>query len=956
MLTGNTIHGFTVISTRPLAELGATMYRLRHGRTGLEAVWLSRPEANRTFGIAFPTLPEDDTGVFHILEHSVLCGSERYPLREPFVELMKGSMNTFLNAMTFPDKTFYPISSRNPKDFINLMRVYLDAVFRPLIYSKPEIFRQEGWHYELDGEGRLSYNGVVYNEMRGCYADVDELETHALMASLFPDTPYRFESGGAPESIPSLSFEAFLAAHRRWYSPSNAYVYLDGDIDIDEALGIIDGEYLSGAERTERVAPPAPQSPVRAEPKRVVYELAESESEENRYRLAWGAVAGSMLERERLAAEALCTLLCGDNQSPLCRAVLSEGLAEGVSMMLWDGCAQPFLRLEVTNARESDLGRVREVLRSELEALAGGALDRARLEAVLANLEFRMRERDYGYYPQGLVLGFDVLDSWLRGGDPAARLEIGRLFETLRARMADGWFERLIRELLLDNPHFAEAVMVPSHSCGDERRAAEAGRLAAIAGSWGEERRERQRAEMAALEAFQNSVDSPEDLARLPRLTLADLSAEPEAYPTAEEELSGAPLLRHELGAGGISYFTAYFDVTGLTAEELPALSFLCALLGKVDTERRPAEELSRLTQLYCGSMSFGVNVYERPDGSYALKLAAHVSCLEQRAAEAFGLLGEILTGSRLTDERAVLDILRQTRAESFQNLVNNGHNVSVGRVAAMFTPGAAAGESVSGFGYYRWLKDAETGWDFKALSAGLERLRGLCVNRAALTLSLTGERSAAVDAAAAAFVDALPERERLSGPGVRALGTARVGIEIPSDVGYAALGARYGAFDGGRFLAGRILSLGYLWNAVRVRGGAYGTGMVTRYNGYAGCYSYRDPTPAKTLEAYAGCADALEALAASGECLEGYIIGAVSAEEPLLTARAKGFEADSLYFRGVGYELRRRNRLELLGCTCGRLAKLAGELRAALAGGGVCVLAQRDELESCSLDEIYTL
>ncbi len=371
MLSGTDKHGFAVLRSSPLPELEAVMHYMRHERTGLELVWIERAEANRTFGIAFPTLPEDDTGVFHILEHSVLCGSELYRVKEPFVELMKTSMNTFLNAMTFPDKTYYPISSRNSKDFINLMRVYLDAVFRPLIYEKSEIFRQEGWHYELAEDGTLSRKGVVYNEMRGAFADADELEEDAIMRALYPDTPYRFVSGGDPEHIPELTYERFLDFHRRFYSPSNAYVYLDGDVDIDEVLGILDGEYLSGFAAGERIPVPELQRPVRAGEQRVVYELPAEEDPHERYRLAWGRVAGEITDRVRMTAmQLLCNVLCGNNQSVLTREMLAAGLGEAVSMMLWDGCAQPFIKLEVRNISEDKLAQAGEKLRAVLGGLA----------------------------------------------------------------------------------------------------------------------------------------------------------------------------------------------------------------------------------------------------------------------------------------------------------------------------------------------------------------------------------------------------------------------------------------------------------------------------------------------------------------------------------------------------------------------------------------------------------
>lgn len=957
MLTGTANHGFTVIRTQALHELDAVMYHMRHERTRLELVWLRRGEENRTFGIAFPTLPEDDTGVFHILEHSVLCGSERYPTKEPFVELMKTSMNTFLNAMTFPDKTYYPISSRNPKDFINLMRVYLDAVFRPLIYSKSEIFRQEGWHYELDSDGRLSRKGVVYNEMRGAFADADELEEDALMRALFPDTPYCFVSGGDPEHIPDMTYEQFLDCHRRFYSPSNAYVYLDGDVDIDTVLAILDEEYLSGFEPGERLPVPALQRPVKAQPQRIEYELSAEEDEHDRYRLAWGRVVGEITDRERMTAmQVLCTVLCGNNQSVLTREMLAAGLGEAVSMMVWDGCAQPFVKLEVRNVKEEDIVPAGERLRSVLEQVVSEGVDRRELEAAMANLEFQMRERDFGYYPQGLGLSFSVLDSWLRGGEPDAMLEVGNLFDVLRARMDEGWFEELIRTVLLDNPHGCEVVMVPSHTVGEERRGRDARELERIAASWSAEERESVKAGQAALDAWHASPDSPEALATLPRLELSDISPEPERYPTELDGLGGVTLLRHELPALGISYVSLYFDITGLSGEETAAVSFLGELLGKVATAGHSAQELSSLLQLYCGSMNFSVDVYEQSADKYCAKLTARVSAIESKIDRALELLAEVLTTSRLDSEREITDILRQRRTGMLQQLVNNGHVSALGRAASQFTAGSAANEWANGCDYYNWLKRLVSEDGLSGLYGRLEELSGRVIGRRGLTVSVTGMRSEAVDTALAALIAALPEGEAVSGPGVSPRGVRREGIEIPSDVGYAAMGGLSGEFDGRWQLAGRVVSLEYLWNAVRVQGGAYGTGMVTRINGFDGCYSYRDPSAARTLDIYAKAAEFLRGFAGGGPELAGLITGAISANEPLLTPRAKGEEADDLFFRGITDELRRARRSQLLGCTCADLAAVADSLEAAMKRAGVCVLAPRAELERCGLEEISSL
>ena len=396
MTVHDTVHGFIVEREVPLPELDAVMYQMKHEKTGLELVWISREEENKVFGIGFETLPWNDTGVFHILEHSVLCGSKNYPVKEPFVELLKNSMNTFLNAMTFPDKTFYPVASRNDKDFVNLMRVYLDAVFYPAVYTKPEIFYQEGWHYEFDSEGKPGYKGVVFNEMKGAFADADELMDMTINRALFPDTPYRYVSGGDPTKIPDLTYEEFIESHKQFYSPSNAYVYLDGAMDIDAILGIINDEYLFSFEQTKRMDPPALQSAVDAGEQQIEYEIGADENEEGKIRLSWGRVIGTYAEREKLTAmQILSDVLTGNNQAPLTKAVLEDGLAETMRLYTIDGVANPWVKIEARNVKKENCKQVEARIFDTLNTLANGGLDHEKLEASMANLEFQMRERDY---------------------------------------------------------------------------------------------------------------------------------------------------------------------------------------------------------------------------------------------------------------------------------------------------------------------------------------------------------------------------------------------------------------------------------------------------------------------------------------------------------------------------------------------------------------------------------
>ncbi len=899
------LHGFVVEESRPLPELDAVMYRMRHEGTGLDLVWISRDEVNKTFGIAFETLPWDDTGVFHILEHSVLCGSDKYPVKEPFVELMKSSMNTFLNAMTFPDKTCYPISSRNDKDFMNLTRVYLDAVFRPLIYSKPEIFHQEGWHYEFDENGKPSYKGVVFNEMKGAMAGADELTYCAVNRALYPDSPYRWVSGGDPASIPDLTYENFVDAHKRFYSPSNGYVFLDGAVDIDAMLALLDGEYLQGRAKTERMAPPPMQKPVDAGTVEVEYELGEGEDPARRTRLAWGRVIGSFDQREKLVAmQILSQVLCGDNQAPLSKAILSQGLAESVSMHgAEDGIAQPCVILEVQNMAGSDRDKVNAVLTSELERLCREGLDRSRVEAVMANIEFKMRERDSGGMPQGLILGLQALETWLYGGHPADTLEVGDLFVRLKEKMEQGWFEQLIREVLLDNPHRCEVVLTPSKTAGEARRKQEADRLAAEEAAWSAGDKQALLDAQAKLTAWQGSEDTPETLATLPMLTLADVSPEPEIVPTQVTQASGVTLIRHDVNAAGIAYFSLYFDASDCTEEELSRLSFAAALLGKLSTQKHSSQELADLIRLLCGNLSFEVAPYGKAHDpkSYGVNLSVSFSVLEHNVSKAVELILEILTSTRWDEDAAALDILRQTKLDLFQQTVMAGHAVALGRVNAQLYASGAAAECAGGFTYYKWLAAQESAWDWAARKDTLAALPGRGVTKARLTSSATGGSDALAQQAAAQIAAALPAGSPAAPGKLAPWGLRREGIAIPADISFAILGgdllANGGAYSGTAILASQIVSLAYLWNVIRVQGGAYGTGMLIRPTGMSVCYSFRDPSAVQSLQKYQGCADFLRQLCASGTDLTGFIIGAVAGTEPLLSPRLKGVTADISYW-----------------------------------------------------------
>ncbi len=962
MLKNKNLNGFSLVKATELPELGAVLYRMEHDKTGLELVWLSRDEENKTFGIAFETLPWDDTGVFHILEHSVLCGSDKYPVKEPFVELMKSSMNTFLNALTFQDKTMYPISSRNDKDFVNLMRVYLDAVFHPLIYSKPEIFYQEGWHYELDENGNASYKGVVFNEMKGAFASADRLVNGELNRLLFPDSPYGFESGGDPTAIPNLTYEAFIDSHRRFYAPSNAYVFLDGDMDIEKVLGILNDEYLCHYERTQRMAPPAMQKAVTGEGE-AEYELAPGEELEGKARLSFGKVIGTFADRETIiAAQILSEVLCGSNQSPLSKAVLSAGLAQEVNMGCNDGILQPWMMLDVKNIKEENLEAVQSLLTSKLEELAATGLDRQQLEAVMANTEFKLRERDYGYYPQGLIFGFSALESWLYGGDPAANLEVGDLFVKLKEKMEQGYFEQLIRNLLLDNPHSAKLVLRPSYTAGQQRREAEQARLDRETAAWTAEDRAAVAQRQEVLLAWQHSEDTPENLATIPQLALEDIPSEPERIPTEELTIAGVPVILHPLQTAGIVYVNLYFDAESCSQEELSALAFACNLLGNVDTKAHSAEEIVNRTRLLCGNFSAAPAAFtvDGKSGEAVIKLRVSFSTLQSNLQEAVALVTEILTGSCFSDGTA-REILRQNKMQMFQRAVMGGNAAGLGRIAAQFSTAGVADECTGGVTYYQWLKNQDENWNFEALNTNMTQLLQCLVNRNAMTLSVTGAEQAQVEALAQQLSAALPAAEKKKPLQLQPWGKRKEGIAIPADVAFAVVGGSLeengGEYCGQLQLAGQIVSLGYLWNVIRVQGGAYGAGMVARDTGLAACYSYRDPNGAASVEKYRMSAQFLRDFAAQTADFTGFIIGAVANSSPLMTPRTKAQVADRFYFSRTTWESRCRTRQQLLHTTAQELLAAADVLEKVFRDGGICMVGGENQLEKCSeLENIITL
>ncbi len=948
---GAVIHGFKVRYSQSIPELNATLYRMEYEKNGADLVWLDRPDENKTFSIAFKTIPSDHTGVFHILEHSVLCGSRKYPVREPFVELLKSSLQTFLNAMTFPDKTMYPLCSKNDKDFLNLIDVYMDAVLHPLSLESPLGFRQEGWHYELDSpDGELTRNGVVFNEMKGAFVDPDEVLSFNLGRRMFPDNCYGYESGGHPEHIPELTYEKYLENHRRCYSPTNARIFLDGEMDLDAVLSKLDS-FLCEYERVDVDAEIPMQKPVHPAELTAEYEIGPEDDDANKVIVGRAWAAGRFDEPEKnVACAVLAQALCGTNQSPLKKALLDGGLVEDVGLHSYDGIQQNFLFLA---ARNTGMDKKDELLRTVEQVLREQAkeLDRRQLHAILNQVEFANREKDFGRMPRGLVFAMTSLESWLYGGDPAQNLQNEELFATLRRRIDEGWFEKLLEEVFITNPHTATVVLTPSKTLGQEKAGRDAKELAAIKAGWTEAETKRVIDEFAALRRHQSSGDTPEGLATLPQLSLSDIPEEMARLPYSEEKYRGTTLLRQEVETGGIIYFDMYFNADDMDIPELTKVPMETQLLGKLPTKKHSALELASLIREKIGRFSVSAASYKHTSGKVTPVLTVSLAVLPERAEEAMELTREIMFETDFTDTAAIFNILRQTRIGAVETAQNAGNSFALVRATSGHSANAAVTDAFAGVRQLRYLQETEKTFNdapdavADSFAAVLSKLFARC----RLTLSVTGTK----DMKMADFaLDMLPEGDRGEAVEYSPNDLEAEGYTIPAAIGFAASGAGLAAagaeYTGSMAVAAKLLRLDYLWNNVRVKGGAYGVSMDVSETGNLGFSSYRDPQCAGSLDIFAAAGTALRDFAKSGEDVDKYIISTIGGMEPVMTPRQEKSRAAAMYFTGRTAADAQRTRTQVLHTTKAQLADFADTLDALARKANICVIGGAPILSAC--------
>lgn len=941
------IHGFEIKRSRESAELNGTLYEMTHLQTGAKLCWLDNGQANKLFGIAFTSLPTDDTGVFHILEHSVLCGSEKYPVKEPFVELLKSSLNTFLNALTYPDKTVYPVSSRNRQDYLNLVSVYLDAVFAPRFLKDKSIFMQEGWHIEEE-DGKPCYKGVVYNEMKGALSDELGLIARRFTSLLFPDTAYGFNSGGEPSAIRTLSYEQFIETYLDTYHPSNAYVYLDGSVPLEETLELLN-EYFSRYEKKNNLPVFTLQKPTEAETT-AFFEVKEDDVLEDKKSLTFGKILCDWESRFKAqAVRVLGDALTSNNESPLKKALLDSGLAKNISFSTRASGLQPYVMIYIKGVKDGASGDIMKLLRDEAEKLINDGLDKETLHAVINRMEFQFREPEE---PQGLYRCTEILNGWQYGGDPMDALVYDPLFASLRDMVDTGEYEKLLHDVLIDEVGRVILHMEPSATLGEEMRLAEEKEVQDIYDGWSAEERELNQRDNAHLKEWQQTPDSPEAIASIPVLKLSEIDSTVEWMDTDAECIDGMTVLFHSAPTQSIVYANAFFSLTDYTLDELNQIAFIPKLLGKLPTKTHSALELERLLKTYTGKMDFSLFPLALKDNLECSRpcLMVSFSALRENLDKALELMVDILKNT-LWDKDKINLITQQMSLNLSRIGILGGHIVGMFSVMAPYSANSAVTEATSGGSHYRWMHEFAANFDahFDDFVSLAERVQNETICRNRLALGITASQSCAVDHLAALLPagSAVPSMTayRMDMP-------QRIGMKIPAQINYAAQGYHLKKagmeFMGSMKVAEKILSLNYFWNEIRAKGGAYGASFTIGTTGDVYTYTYRDPSPASSIAANNGAADYLVDFCAGKESLERYIISTVADDEPLRSPASRGQGADLGWLAGDTKEDAIAMRNEILHTSHEDLLALVEALREFAAKGTVCVVGHQDAIEAC--------
>lgn len=961
----NCLNAYELLKEEFLEELKSQGLVYKHKKTGARIIVLKNDDNNKVFSVGFRTPPEDSTGVAHIVEHTVLCGSKKFPAKDPFIELAKGSLNTFLNAMTYSDKTIYPVASCNDKDFQNLMDVYLNAVFYPNIYQKEEIFKQEGWHYELqDLEDELTYNGVVYNEMKGVFSSPEQQLYRLIQQSVFPDNTYGNESGGDPEYIPDLTYDQFLEFHSKYYHPSNSYIYLYGDLDMQEKLTWLDENYLSEFEALSVDSHIPMQEPFK-ERREVTaeYSVVDEEGIQDKTYLSLNTVVGTSLDRDLyLAFQIIEYVLLSAPGAPLKQALIDAGLAKDVLSSYDNGILQPVFSIIAKETKESKKEEFLSLIYDTLAKVVKDGIDEKSLRAAINYYEFKYREADFGHYPKGLMYGIQILDSWLYDDEkPFIHIRANDTFAFLKEKIGTGYYEKLIEDYLIHNTHASLVIVKPKVGLTTMMEQHVKEKLAAYKESLSKEELEHFVEATKELTKYQEEPSSKEDLEKIPLLSREDIGKKSEPIHNIEKNIEGIHALHHDVFTNGIAYVRLAFDVSNLIAAA-PYLGLLSTVLGYTNTDNYSFLEYSNEVNIHTGGITTDVNVYSKSKivNQYSTKFEVKTKVLYEQLNKAFELIEEMLYHTKLEDEKRLKEIIAESKSRLQMKLTSTGHSTAVSRASSYYSEAAYFNDMMSGIGYYRFLEELDNDFDGQKenLIKGLRLLLQSIFRKDNLIISFTGDNDgySLLEKKVASFINTLTDSKETD---YSFFGVAKKpeclneGIKTAGKVQYVARTGNFMAagheYSGVLKVLKIILSYDYLWNNVRVKGGAYGCMCGFSYDGNAYFASYRDPNLVETNDTYEKVIDFIRDFNVDERDLTKYIIGTISGIDNPLNPAAKGSRSFTAYICDISMEDIQKERDEILGVTVEDIRNTISLVQSVLTAGNICVIGNENKIEENS-------
>ncbi|MDD4231163.1 MAG: insulinase family protein [Candidatus Cloacimonetes bacterium] len=963
------LHGFELLQSQKIKELNCTYNRYRHQKSGADLIHLSCLDNNKAFNITFKTIPEDDTGCPHILEHSVLNGSKNYPAKGTFMELIKGSLNTFINAMTSSDWTSYPVASTNDKDFVNLMRVYLDAVLYPRIYDDPKILAQEGWHYELFSEdGEINYRGVVYNEMKGAFSSVDSIVSRQCMHAQFPDTPYGFESGGDPDAIPKLNQEKFIAFHAKYYHPSNSKIWLYGDMDIDATLQIIDAEYLSNFEDPGFKVEMPEQKPFRAAKKlKLQYPLADDTDLTDEYYLAlnfsYGKVTEPFLDQK---ISLMSELLMHYPASPLKNAIRESGLCKDSSISVQGDILQPTISIICKHIKKENLDALAQIIRKEIARICKDGFDKKLMEAIINYKEFFLREAQLNRFPKGLFYNLYCIGLWNHGGDPLNFLAFEGYLKVLRKGLSEPLFEQLLQNIFVDNPHQSEIHFEPVPGLIAKQEAVTRTELDAYKKTLNKKQINELIEQNLELKKWQEFPDSEEDLNRIPLLSLDDVDPKAQALPCEIEKNKDYTLLKHPVHTNGIAYLKVYFDLAHAAYEDLPWIRLYTQLLGQINSKNYSYAELSNEISNHTGGISLQLDIansYQTPDDILP-KLILSGKAIVNKTPKLMELSAEYALKAVLDNPSRLKSLIQELKAAMEENAITAGMTHTINRMFAPFSQYHALRDKVYGLDYLYFLTELARNMDtdIDKIIVELKWVQDHYFNIHNSIVSITANEDLIPQ-----VVDQLPTlitqfSTEARNPINQEFITRNIneGIAAPIKIQYVVKGGNFFrkgySYSGKLRVLSNILSNEFLYKELRVKGGAYGGGANFGMDGYQFFYSYRDPNLKESLQTYNEVPEYIRRFQCSKRDMDKYILGDISIMDYPKTPEGIGAQSDRDFITGFTQEDRQQIRDEVLSTTLQDLRQYADMVQAIMDKNHYAVMGNEAKIkESADIFDIIT-